>query len=46
VQANVNKNPQEFAEGLADIHQKFSVKAPNIQGYQDAREAEMNANAA
>src|SRR5713226_7925191 len=44
VQANIKKNPQEFAEGLAEIHQQFSVKAPNIQGYQDAREAEMTAN--
>src|SRR5216684_3151896 len=44
VQANIKKNPQEFAEGLADIHQKFSIRAPNIQGYQDAREMEMNAN--
>src|SRR5712671_2566978 len=44
MQAHMNKNPQEFAEGLADIHQKFSIKAPNIQGYQDAREAEINAN--
>jgi hypothetical protein len=44
VQANIKKNPQEFVEGLAEIHQQFSVKAPNIQSYQDAREAEMAAN--
>ncbi len=38
VQANINKNPQEFAEGLAKIHQQFSIKAPNIEGYQAAKQ--------
>lgn len=37
--ANMNKSPQEIADGLADIHQQFSAKAPNIQGYQEAKQA-------
>lgn len=44
VQANINKPVPEFATGLADIHQQFSVKAPNIQGYQEARQQAMDAN--
>lgn len=44
MQANMNKSAQEVADGLADIHQKFSVKAPNIQGYQEARQAATDAN--
>lgn len=43
MQKNMNKSPQEIADGLAEIHQQFSAKAPNIQGYQDAREAAMAA---
>ncbi len=39
VQANMKKNPQEFADGLAEIHQKFSPKAQNIEGYQQAKQA-------
>jgi hypothetical protein len=31
------KDPK-FVDGLAEIYQKFSAKAPNIQGYQDARQ--------
>lgn len=38
VQANINKNPQEFTEGLSKIHQQFSIKAPNIEGYQAAKQ--------
>jgi hypothetical protein len=44
MQKNMNKSPQEIADGLAEIHQSFSAKAPNIQGYQEARQAEMDAN--
>jgi hypothetical protein len=44
MQANMQKSPQEIADGLAEIHQKFSVKAPNIQGYQEARQAYMDAH--
>ena len=44
VQAHMNDPPDKFADGLAEIHQQFSVKAPNIQGYQDARQAAMDAN--
>lgn len=44
VQANMKQDPVKFAEGLAEIHQQFSAKAPNIQGYQEARQAEMDAN--
>lgn len=44
MQKNMNKSPQEIADGLAEIHQQFSAKAPNIQGYQDARQAAMDAN--
>jgi hypothetical protein len=44
MQKNFQKSPQELADGLAEIHQSFSVKAPNIQGYQEARQAAMDAN--
>jgi hypothetical protein len=44
MQKNMNKSPQEIADGLADIHQQFSAKAPNIYGYQQARQSEMDAN--
>ncbi len=44
MQKNMNKSAQEIADGLAEIHQSFSVKAPNIAGYQEARQAEMDAN--
>jgi hypothetical protein len=44
VQANMKKSPQEFADGLAEIHQQFSAKAPNISGYQDARQAFIDAH--
>ncbi len=39
MQKNMSKSPQEIADGLADIHQQFSVKAPNIEGYQNAKQA-------
>jgi len=39
MQKNMNKSPQEIADGLAEIHQQFSVKAPNIEGYQNAKQA-------
>lgn len=39
MQKNFQKSPQELADGLAEIHQSFSTKAPNIQGYQEARQA-------
>jgi hypothetical protein len=39
-----NQSDPNFAAGLADLHQQFSPKAANIQGYQDARQAEMDAN--
>ncbi len=39
VQTHINeKDPQKFADGLADIHQQFSPKATNIEGYQDAKQ--------
>jgi len=44
VQAHLKDPPDKFVDGLIDIHQQFSVKAPNIQGYQDARQAAMDAN--
>lgn len=37
VQTHMNDNPQQFADGLAEIHQQFSAKAPNIEGYQNAK---------
>lgn len=37
-------NDPDFADKLAEMHQKFSPKAPNIQGYQEAREAAAAAN--
>jgi hypothetical protein len=37
MQANMKKSPQEIADGLAEIHQQFSAKAPNIEGYQSAK---------
>lgn len=44
VQEHLKDPADKFAEGLADIHQQFSPKAQNIQGYQEARQAEMDAN--
>jgi hypothetical protein len=38
VNAHMNQEPNGFAEGLAQIHQQFSAKAPNIEGYQNAKE--------
>ena len=38
VMAHMNQEPNAFAEGLAEIHQQFSAKAPNIEGYQAAKE--------
>jgi hypothetical protein len=43
VQTHDPKDPK-FVDGLADIYAQFSAKAPNIQGYQDARQAAMDAN--
>jgi hypothetical protein len=39
VMEHQNDPPDKFAEGLADVHQQFSVKAPNIEGYQNAKQA-------
>jgi hypothetical protein len=44
MQANMNKSPQEIADGLAEIHQKFSAKAPNIQMYEQAKQAYRDAH--
>ena len=33
MQANMNKSPQELADGLAKIHEQFSPKAVNTEGY-------------
>lgn len=44
MQKNMNKSAQEIADGLAKVHEQFSVKYPNTQGYQAARQAEMDAN--
>jgi len=41
---NMKKSPQEFADGLAKVHEEFSTKYPNTVGYQAARQAEMDAN--
>jgi len=38
------KNWQQVADGLQDLHEKFAAKAPNIEGYRTARDAEMDAN--
>ena len=34
-----NQSADAIADGLAEIHQKFSAKAPNIEGYQAARQS-------
>jgi hypothetical protein len=39
VMTHRNDPPDKFADGLADIHQQFSAKAPNIEGYQQAKQA-------
>lgn len=39
-----NKSPQEIADGLADVHEKFVLKAPNIEGYRQAVAQEEQAN--
>jgi hypothetical protein len=39
MQTSMNKSAQEIADGLAGIHQQFSAKAPNIEGYQTAKTA-------
>jgi hypothetical protein len=44
VMAHMKDPPDKFADGLAEIHQQFSVKSQNIEGYQAARQAEMDAN--
>jgi hypothetical protein len=44
MQANMNKSPQEIADGLANIHEKFVAKAPNIEGYRQAVAQEEEAN--
>lgn len=38
------KNDQEIADGLAKIHEKFLMKAPNIEGYRQAVQQEEEAN--
>ena len=38
VNAHMNQEPNGFAEGLAKIHQEFSAKATNIEGYQNAKD--------
>ena len=44
VMTHRNDPPDKFADGLAEVHQQFSAKAPNIEGYQAARQAELDAN--
>jgi hypothetical protein len=41
---NMKKNPQEFADGLAGIHEQFVMKAPNIEGYRQAVAQEEQSN--
>src|SRR6266851_9105181 len=44
MQAHMKDSADVIADGLAEIHQKFSVKAPNIEAYQDAKQAYRDAN--
>src|SRR5712671_3590957 len=44
MQAHMNDSADVIADGLAEIHQKFSVKAPNIEAYQAAKQAYRDAN--
>ena len=37
VMAHLKDPPDKFADGLADIHQQFSAKSQNIEGYQNAK---------
>jgi hypothetical protein len=37
VMLHMDESPVAFAEGLAEIHRKFSEKGPNIEGYQQAK---------
>jgi hypothetical protein len=39
MQTHMKDSPDVIADGLAEIHQQFSTKAPNIQGYQDAKQS-------
>jgi hypothetical protein len=38
VMGHLKDPPDKFADGLAEIHQQFSAKAPNIEGYQTAKQ--------
>jgi hypothetical protein len=38
MQANMKESADVIADKLAEVHQKFSAKAPNIQGYQEAKQ--------
>lgn len=38
VMAHQNDPADKFADGLAEVHQQFSAKAQNIEGYQSAKQ--------
>ena len=44
MQKNMQKTPQEIADGLAKIHEQFVAKAPNIEGYRAAVAQEEESN--
>ncbi len=44
VMAHQKDPPDKFADGLAEIHQQFSAKAPNIEAYQSAKTAWQDAH--
>ncbi len=44
MQSHMKDSADVIADGLAEIHQKFSVKAPNIEAYQAAKQAYRDAN--
>ena len=44
MQANMHQGADVIADGLAEIHQKFSPKAPNYEAYQNAKQAYRDAH--